>query len=127
MKEIMAFVRTNKVGVTKAALAGAGFPAFTCRAVQGRGKKNADTELVASLIARGELPQNVVGEYMTEVTRLIPKRTFTLIVADDLVNKAVQTIIEANQTGNPGDGKIFVLPLEESYRVRDGQPTDEAY
>lgn len=127
MKEIMALVRTNKVSVTKNALAAAGFPAFTCQAALGRGKKNIDTDLVAALIAQGEPPRNVIGEHLTEATRLIPKRCFILIVADDQVDKAVQTIIEANQTGNPGDGKIFVLPLLEACRVRDGQPTDEVY
>jgi nitrogen regulatory protein PII 2 len=50
-----------------------------------------------------------------------------LIVEDKDVEKAVETVIEANQTGNPGDGRIFVLPIAEAYRVRDGEPTAEAY
>lgn len=127
MKEIIAMIRANKVNKTKTALAESGFPAFTCQACLGRGKKNVDTELVAALLASGELPRNVIGEHLTEATRLIPKRMFTLIVADDQVDKAVQTLIEVNQTGNQGDGKIFIAPVSEAYRVRDGQPTDEVY
>lgn len=127
MKEITAVIRANKVNKTKTALAEAGFPAFTCRACLGRGKKNVDTELVAALLAAGELPQNVIGEHLTEATRLIPKRIFTLIVADELVDKAVSTLIEVNQTGNQGDGKIFISAVAAAYRVRDGQPTDEVY
>jgi nitrogen regulatory protein PII 2 len=58
---------------------------------------------------------------MTEAARLIPKRFFTLIINDDEVDLAVKTIIKANQTGNPGDGRIFILPIEESYVVRTGE------
>jgi hypothetical protein len=77
-----------------------------------------DTDLVNTLLAAGSLPQNVVGEHLTEASRLIAKRYFTLITSDELAGKAVQIIIEANQTGNPGDGKIFVCPILEAYRVR---------
>jgi nitrogen regulatory protein PII 2 len=103
------------------------YPAFTCRSCLGRGKKNADTELVAALMQAGELPRDVIGEHFTEATRLIAKRWFTLVTSDELADKAVRLIIEANQTGNPGDGKIFVCPIEESYRVRDGEAADEIF
>ena len=53
--------------------------------------------------------------------RLIAKRYFTLIVDDEDVNRAVKIIIEANRTGNPGDGKVFVRSLDESYCVRTGE------
>ncbi|MDR1639646.1 MAG: P-II family nitrogen regulator [Clostridiales bacterium] len=121
MKEIMSFIRINKVNATKAALADGGFPAFTCRKCLGRGKKSIDMELLNTVLAAGELPLNDVGSHLTEATRLIAKRFFTLIVENEDVEKAVDIIIETNQTGNPGDGKIFVLPLEESYSVRTGQ------
>lgn len=121
MKEIMAMVRLNKVSETKEALAEVGFPAFTCRKVMGRGKKSIDPMLVKTILEEGELPVSPVGEYFTENTRLIPKRYFTLVVQDGDVSKAVETIMEVNSTGNPGDGKIFVIPIYESIRVRDGQ------
>lgn len=129
MKEIMAIVRLNKVSETKDALAEAGFPAFTCLKVMGRGKKSIDPSLVTTILEAGELPVSPVGEYFTENSRLIPKRYFTLIVQDNDVSKAVDTIMEVNSTGNPGDGKIFILPIYESIRVRDGQlqADSEAY
>lgn len=127
MKEIVAIIRPNKINATKRILMENHFPAFTCRSCLGRGKKNADTELVAALMAAGELPQDVIGEHLTEASRLIAKRFFTLVTSDDMADKAVQLIIEANQTGKPGDGRIFICSIMESYRVRDGQPTNEIF
>ena len=127
MKEIIAFVRQNKVNVTKEALAEAGFPAFTCCRVLGRGKKLIDMSLLRELVEAGEVPASPTGEYLTEMTRLIPKRVFTIIVEDTEVSTVIDTLMDENSTGNPGDGKIFVLPIFENYRVRDGQMTTEAY
>jgi len=125
MREIMCFIRTNKVNDTKKALAEHGFPAFTCRKCLGRGKKSIDPDVLNTVLAIGELPLSPVGENLTEATRLIAKRFFTLIVDDDDVDKAVQAIIEVNQTGNPGDGKIFILPIPETWSVRTGESSAE--
>ncbi|MFT4005462.1 MAG: P-II family nitrogen regulator [Lacrimispora sp.] len=127
MKEVMAFIRTNKVNATKKALAEGGFPAFTCRPVLGRGKKSIDPELLSIVMQSGELPLNMSGEHLTEAFRLIPKRCITLIMEDSEAPNAVEILIKANQTGNPGDGKIFVLPINEAYTVRSGEKTVEAY
>lgn len=127
MKEIMAIVRQNKVNITKTALAEAGVPAFTCRKVLGRGKKLIDMTLLRSIVDSGEIPITPTGEYLSEINRLISKRVFTIIVEGDEVESVVNTIMEVNSTGNPGDGKIFVLPIHESYRVRNGEITTEAY
>lgn len=127
MKEVMAIVRQNKVNITKEALAEANVPAFTCRKVLGRGKKLIDMNLLNSIVEAGELPETPVGEYISEATRLISKRVFTLIVEDSEVEKVVNTIIEVNTTGNPGDGKIFILPVFENYQIRNGESTIEAY
>ncbi len=129
MKEVMAIVRLNKVSATKQALAEAGFPSFTCRKVMGRGKKMMDPTVVAAILESGQLPVTTFGENITESYRLIPKRVFTLIVQNEDVSKIVDTLIDTNSTGNPGDGKIFVLPVMESYRVRNGeqQQDSEAY
>ena len=121
MREIMCFIRANKVNDTKKALAGHGFPAFTCCRCLGRGKKSIDPDVLNTVLATGDLPLSPVGENLTEATRLIAKRFFTLIVDDKDVDKAVQSIIEVNQTGNPGDGKIFILPIEETFSVRTGE------
>ncbi len=127
MKEVMAIVRQNKVNSTKEALAEAGVPAFTCRKVLGRGKKLIDMSLLHSFVDAGEIPANPMGEYISEANRLISKRVFTMIVDDAEVEKVVNTIIEVNATGNPGDGKIFVSPILENYKVRNGEATIEAY
>jgi len=125
MREIMCFIRPNKVNETKRALAEHGFPAFTCRKCLGRGKKSIDPDVLNTVLATGELPLSPVGENLTEATRLIAKRFFTLIVDDDDVEKAVKAIIAVNQTGNPGDGKIFILPITETYSVRTGEGSVE--
>ncbi|MDF2537493.1 MAG: nifI5 [Herbinix sp.] len=127
MKEVMAIVRQNKVNVTKEALAETGIPAFTCRRVLGRGKKLIDMTLLRSIVDSGEIPATSQGEYLSETSRLISKRVFTIIVEDSEVNKVVNTIIDVNCTGNAGDGKIFVLPISENYRVRNGETTTDAY
>ncbi len=74
-----------------------------------------------------EVPSFSPKDYIepSEASRLIAKRFFTLVTSDELADKAVQLIIEANQTGKPGDGKLCGCPIMESYRVRDGEPTDE--
>ncbi len=123
MKEVMAFIRVNKVNDTKKALADAGFPSFTCRKVLGRGKKTIDSTLAKIVMESGKLPMNASGESLTEHLRLIPKRFFTLVVEDDQVKTAVDTMIRVNQTGNSGDGKIFIIDIPETYRIRTGDTT----
>lgn len=123
MKEVMAFIRTNKVNATKKALGDAGFPSFNCRPCLGRGKKQVDPALIKYVLDTGELPAQQVGESATESYRLIAKRFFSLIVEDDHVDTVVKVIITANQTGNPGDGKIFIAPVIETYKVRTGETT----
>lgn len=127
MKEVMAIVRQNKVNVTKKALAEAGIPAFTCRKVLGRGKKLIDMTLLRSIVDSGEIPATPEGEYLSETNRLISKRVFTIIVEDKDVDMVVNSIMDVNSTGNPGDGKIFILPINENYQVRNGEMTTEAY
>lgn len=122
MKEIMALIRLNMIGQTKEALSKAGFPSFFCRKCLGRGKKSLDVGTLKLVIESGmELPVSPYGEALTESARLIPKRLFTLVVDDCDVKNAVETIIKTNQTGNSGDGKIFVLPVTETFKVRTGE------
>ena len=127
MKEVLAIIRMNMVNATKTALANAGYPAFSCRKCLGRGKKSVDMSMMQSLLEAGVPPTNSIGEHMTESGRLIAKRLFTIIVDDNQVDEVVAIIIDANQTGNPGDGKIFILPISEAYTVRTGESTKDAY
>ena len=126
MKEVMAFIRVNMVNPTKEALAKAGFPAFSCRKCLGRGKKGIDASILQAVLDSGEIPATSVGEHLTESQRLIAKRFFTIIIEDDKVELAVKTIVDVNQTGNPGDGKIFIIPIMEAYTVRTGESAVEA-
>jgi nitrogen regulatory protein PII 2 len=57
--------------------------------------------------------------------RLVPKRMITVMAPDRQVPKIIETIISINQTGKSGDGKIFVMPLFEAFRVRTGESGDE--
>jgi len=126
MKEVMCIIRLNKVNKTKESLAEAGFPSITCSKVLGRGKKSIDQALVESYVEAGGIQQASYGENLSERGRLIPKRFITLIVNDDEVKTVVDTVMSVNTTGNPGDGKIFILPIEEVYRVRDGKSGESA-
>lgn len=125
MKEVMAFIRINKISKTKEALFMAGFPSVTCRSVLGRGKKKVNftlTQIPTEAIK--EAPE--IYESVSEVHRLVPKRFLSLIVQDNEVKKVVDAIMESNSTGNPGDGKIFILPINEVYRIRTAETGEDA-
>lgn len=126
MKEVMCFIRLSKVNKTKESLAEAGFPSITCMKVLGRGKKSIDQAYIQGFIDAGEEVPSPYAENFTEKGRLIPKRFITMIVNDDEVKTVVDTIMEVNSTGTPGDGKIFILPIDEVYRVRDGESGESA-
>lgn len=120
MKEIMAVIRLNMIGKTKQALLESGFPAMTCTKVMGRGKAKVDYSLVNAELIEGILEPRT-AEQLSEGHRLIPKRLITITVGDEDVKKAVETIIDANCTSSPGDGKIFVMPVSNVVRVRTGE------
>ena len=93
MKEIMAFIRLHMVNPTKHALAEAGYPSFTCSKAVGRGKKPLAAEALQVIVKNaGELPANELGEHLSEGVRLVPRRSFSLIVDDEQVELAVRTI-----------------------------------
>ncbi|TSA13529.1 MAG: P-II family nitrogen regulator [Deltaproteobacteria bacterium] len=120
MKEVMAIIRINKINPTKQALVDAGFPAFTAIKGLGRGRRPVNFEI---LQAMNENPSDSVEVLSTlsQGGRLIPKRIISLIVPDETVPDVIQTIIKVNKTGNPGDGKIFVMPIDDVVRVRTGE------
>ena len=125
MKEVMCIIRITNVNKTKEALCEAGFSSVKFRKVLGRGKKSIDQAIAQSFLDEGKKVPAAYDESISEKGRLVPKRLITLIVSDENVKKVVDTIIETNSTGSPGDGKIFVLPVEETYRVRDGKSGTE--
>jgi len=122
MKEVIAIIRMNKMNETKRALSAAGISSLTARKVVGRGKGKVDYLLLEGAKSGYEEAINQLGPG----PKLIPKRMLNIIVTDNLVEKVVKTIIKVNQTGSPGDGKIFVEPLIDAIRVRTGESGDLA-
>jgi nitrogen regulatory protein PII 2 len=121
MKEIMAIVRINMMNRTKKALADAGVSSITARDALGRGKGLVDL----TLLEGAEKGYEEAVAQLGQSQRLIPKRIFFMVVPDKLVNKTVKTIIQVNRTGKSGDGKIFVMPVADTVRVRTGESGDE--
>lgn len=126
MKEITAIIRMDMVNKTKEALLKLGFPAMTARKVMGRGKKKIAYELFQNVFSNNEGLTPIIAEQLSEEHRLMPKRMLIIAVEDKDVQSIVKTIIEINQNGNPGNGKIFVTTLEDIIRVRTGETGIEA-
>lgn len=121
MKEIIAIIRPNKVRATKEALEKLGFPSITATSVLGRGKQRGIADEVNYTVSPEILSQNV-----SRRMEYIPKREFSLIVKSNDVALVVQVIIKINQTGQVGDGKIFICPIIDAVRVRTDEKGDDA-
>lgn len=123
MKLIMAIIRIDKMNATKRALSDAGLPSMTATGkVFGRGKGLWDAKVLEG--AKKDLPEALA--HLGKEPRLRPQRVITLVVTDENKDKAIETIIEANQTPEPGDGKIFVIPMIDALKVRTGESGDIA-
>lgn len=120
MKEVMAVIRMNKINDTKRALSAAGISSLNAKECLGRGKGVVDFKVLQGAEKGYEEAIAQLGQSQ----RLVPKRMISIIVPDKLVQKVVSTIITTNQTGKSGDGKIFVMPVYEAYRVRTGEDGD---
>ncbi len=121
MKELIAIVRMNMMNKTKQALAEVGLGSITARNALGRGKGIVDLQLLEGAEHGYEEAIAQLGQSQ----RLIPKRAMMMVVNDELVEKAVKTIIRTNRTGKSGDGMIFVLPCKDAIRVRTGERGEE--
>jgi nitrogen regulatory protein P-II 1 len=111
MKWITAIIKPFKLEEVKDALAEIGIEGMTVTEVKGFGRQKGHTE-----IYRG-------SEYTVD---FLPKVKVELAVADDLAEKAVSVVQKTASTGKIGDGKVFVLPVESSVRIRTGETGDEA-
>jgi len=120
MKEVIAVIRMNKINETKKALAAAGISSMNAKECLGRGKGLVDFKVLQGAEKGYEEAISQLGQSQ----RLVPKRMLSLVVPDKLVTRVVNTIIETNKTGKSGDGKIFVMPILESYKVRTGESGD---
>lgn len=117
MKEVIAIVRMNMMNRTKAALTEAGIDAFFAHEAQGRGLGFVNRKLVEGAEEGFEEAAVLLGEK----GKLYPKRMVTVVVDDEEVQTVIDTIMETNRTGKPGDGKIFVMPIADAVRVRTGE------
>ena len=120
MKEIMAIIRMNMINKTKKALTQAGVSSLSANDALGRGAGLVDLKLLKG----AELGYEEAISQLGQTNRLIPKRMLTIVAKDKHVDKIVKTIIKVNQTGKAGDGKIFVLPVIDSFSVRTAENGD---
>ncbi|BBP00363.1 P-II family nitrogen regulator [Sulfuriferula nivalis] len=111
MKKIDAIIKPFKLDEVREALSGVGVTGLTVTEVKGFGRQKGHTELY-----RG-------AEYVVD---FLPKVKIELVVADNLVELAIETIVTAARTGKIGDGKIFVTNVEQVVRIRTGEQGDEA-
>lgn len=111
MKKIEAIIKPFKLEDVKDALASVGVQGMTVSEVKGFGRQKGHTE-----IYRG-------SEYTVD---FLPKLKLEIVVADNAVEAAVQAILSAAKTGKIGDGKIFVLPVEQAWRIRTSEFGDQA-
>jgi nitrogen regulatory protein PII len=111
MKLISAIIKPFKLDDVRAALSEIGVSGMTVTEVKGFGRQRGHTELY-----RG-------AEYVVD---FLPKVKVEVAVSDELVDRAIEAIIESAKTGKVGDGKIFVTDLRQVYRIRTGETGDQA-
>ncbi len=111
MKKVEAIIKPFKLDEVKEALQQVGIQGLTVTEVKGFGRQKGHTELY-----RG-------AEYVVD---FLPKIKLEIVITEDMVDKTVEAIVDAANTGRIGDGKIFVLPLDESIRIRTGERGSEA-
>ncbi|WP_107687912.1 P-II family nitrogen regulator [Neisseria wadsworthii] len=111
MKKIEAIIKPFKLDDVREALTEAGIAGMTVSEVKGFGRQKGHTE-----IYRG-------AEYAVD---FLPKVKLEIVLGEDMVERAVEVIVEAARSGKIGDGKIFILPVEEAIRIRTGETSDAA-
>lgn len=111
MKKIEAIIKPFKLDEVREALSDVGITGLTVTEVKGFGRQKGHTELY-----RG-------AEYVVD---FLPKIKVEIVIGDDLVEQVVECIIKAANTGKIGDGKIFVLPIEQVVRIRTGETNEDA-
>jgi nitrogen regulatory protein P-II 1 len=111
MKKIEAIIKPFKLDEVREALSDIGITGLTVTEVKGFGRQKGHTELY-----RG-------AEYVVD---FLPKVKIEIVVGDDTVEAAIDSIIKAAHTGKIGDGKIFVAPVEQVVRIRTGETGEAA-
>jgi nitrogen regulatory protein P-II 1 len=111
MKKIEAIIKPFKLDEVREALSDVGINGLTVTEVKGFGRQKGHTELY-----RG-------AEYVVD---FLPKIKVEIVLGDELVEQAMEAIIKAARTGKIGDGKIFVMPVEQVVRIRTGEINEDA-
>jgi len=111
VKKVEAIIKPFKLEEVKEALAGVGIQGLTVSEVKGFGRQKGHKELY-----RG-------AEYVVE---FLPKVKLEIVVPDDKLERVVEAILKAASTGRIGDGKIFILPVEDAIRIRTGESGEVA-
>ena len=111
MKKIEAIIRPEKLELVRAVLDELGIRGMTVMEVSGRGRQS------------GITLQWRVGEYKVE---FLPKIKIEIVVLDEDLSKAIHSIMRVARTGERGDGKIFVLPVDNAIRIRTGDQGESA-
>lgn len=111
MKLVVAIVKPFKVDEVKAALLALGVQGLTVSDARGFGRQRGHTE-----VYRG-------AEYQID---FVPKQRLEVLVPDDDVDRVVHGLIDTARTGKIGDGKVWVLPVEATYRIRTGEAGEDA-
>lgn len=111
MKKIEAIIQASRLDQVKATLLETGIEGMTVTEVRGHGRQKGHTE-----IYRGR-------EYSVD---LLPKLKVEMVLADERVDAAIEAILAGARTGRIGDGKIFILPVEDAIRIRNGQRGSDA-
>ncbi len=111
MKKIEAIIKPFKLEDVKEALSGLGVEGMTVSEVKGFGRQKGHTE-----IYRG-------SEYTVD---FLPKIKVEVVLADSMVNAAVDAVVKAAKTGKIGDGKVFVSPIENAVRIRTDETGEKA-
>lgn len=111
MKKVEAYIKPFKLDDVKAALMEAGVRGMSVTEIRGFGRQKGHTELY-----RG-------SEYKVD---FLPKTKLEIVVADEMTDSVIEVIQKVARTGQVGDGKIFVLPVEDAVRIRTGESGDGA-
>jgi nitrogen regulatory protein P-II 1 len=111
MKKVEAIIKPFKLDEVREALSELGVTGLTVTEVKGFGRQKGHTELY-----RG-------AEYVVD---FVPKVKVEVVVADSLVERAVEAVVKAGRTGKIGDGKIFITSVEQAVRIRTGESGDAA-
>jgi nitrogen regulatory protein P-II 1 len=111
MKQITAIIKPFKLEEVREALGDVGVSGLTVTEVKGFGRQKGHTELY-----RG-------AEYVVD---FLPKVKIEVVVADDVVERVIEAVTRSARTGKIGDGKIFVVPVEQAIRIRTGETGEDA-